>query len=95
MKRPLIFGCLAAALVGSSVYTVDAREVAVVTLFGKPVKTITDPGLQAGLPWPLHQVVRFDKRTQLLSVEPAEILTRDKKNLVVEAFLKKPRLPGH
>ena len=46
-----------------------------------------EPGLQAGLPWLLHQVVRFDKRTQLLTVEPAEVLTRDKKNLVVEAFL--------
>ena len=87
MKRPLLFGLLAAALAGSSIYTVDAREVAVVTLFGKPVTTVMEPGLQAGLPWPLHQVVRFDKRTQLLTVEPAEVLTRDKKNLVVEAFL--------
>ena len=42
MKRPLLFGLLAAALAGSSIYTVDAREVAVVTLFGKPVKTIMD-----------------------------------------------------
>ena len=67
MKRPLLFGLLAAALAGSSIYTVDAREVAVVTLFGKPVKTVMEPGLQAGLPWPLHQVVRFDKRTQLLT----------------------------
>ena len=87
MKRPLLFGLLAAALAGSSIYTVDAREGAVVPLFGKPVKTILEPGLQAGLPWPLHQVVRFDKRTQALTVEPAEVLTRDKKNLVVEAFL--------
>ena len=87
MNRPLLFGFLAAALLGSSIYTVDAREVAVVTLFGKPVKTVMEPGLQAGLPWPLHQVVRFDKRTQLLNVETAEVLTRDKKNLVVEAFL--------
>jgi membrane protease subunit HflC len=66
---------------------VDAREVAVVTLFGKPVETVVDPGLKIRLPWPLHQVVRFDKRSQLLRVEPAEVLTRDKKNLVVEAFL--------
>jgi membrane protease subunit HflC len=68
-------------------YTVDAREVAVVTFFGKPIETVTEPGLKLRLPWPLHQVVRFDKRAQLLSVEPAEVLTRDKKNLVVEAFL--------
>lgn len=87
MRRPLLIGALAAALLGGSMYTVDAREVAVVTFFGKPIETVMEPGLQLRLPWPLHQVVRFDKRAQLLSVEPAEVLTRDKKNLVVEAFL--------
>ena len=87
MNRTLLMTVLAAGILGGSIYTVDAREVAVVTLFGKPVETVTDPGLRFRLPWPLHDVVRFDKRAQLLSVEPAEVLTRDKKNLVVEAFL--------
>ena len=71
----------------SCVYTVDAREVAVVTFFGKPVETVIEPGLKIRAPWPLHSVTRFDKRTQLLSVEPTEVLTRDKKNLVVETFV--------
>ena len=87
MNRSLLMTILAASILGGSVYTVDAREVAVVTLFGKPVETVMEPGLRFRLPWPLHEVVRFDKRAQLLSVEPAEVLTRDKKNLVVEAFL--------
>ena len=87
MNRSLLMTILAASILGGSVYTVDAREVAVVTLFGKPVETVIEPGLRFRLPWPLHEVVRFDKRAQLLSVEPAEVLTRDKKNLVVEAFL--------
>ncbi|MGB0638573.1 MAG: protease modulator HflC [Myxococcota bacterium] len=87
MKRTLLGSLLGALLLGGSVYSLDAREIAVVTLFGKPVKTVTEPGLQVRLPWPLHQVVRFDRRAQLLSVEPAEVLTKDKKNLVVEAFL--------
>ena len=87
MNRTLLMTLAAVGLLGGSVYTVDAREVAVVTLFGKPVETVVEPGLKVGLPWPLHEVVRFDKRAQLLSVEPAEVLTRDKKNLVVEAFL--------
>ena len=86
MKRSLlILIALSAAL--SCIYTVDAREVAVVTFFGKPVETVVEPGLRLRAPWPLHEVVRFDKRTQLLSVEPAEVLTRDKKNLVVETFV--------
>lgn len=87
MRRSLMIGLLAAFALAGSVYTVDAREVAVVLFFGKPVETVTEPGLKLKLPWPLHKVVRFDKRARLLSVEPAEVLTRDKKSLVVEAFL--------
>ena len=87
MKRFLIGGALLAWVVGGSVYTVDAREVAVVTLFGKPTATVTEPGLRVRAPWPLHEVVRFDARTQLLSVAPAEVLPKDKKNLVGEAFV--------
>ena len=87
MNKTLLLGLLGVGLLGSSVYTVDAREVAVVTFFGKPVESVVEPGLKVRLPFPLHEVVRFDKRAQLLSVESAEVLTRDKKNLVVEAFL--------
>jgi membrane protease subunit HflC len=87
MKRNLLGAAVLAWLVGSSVYTVDASEVAVVTLFGKPIATVTEPGLRVRAPWPVHQVVRFDARSRLLSVKPAEVLTKDKKNLVVEAFV--------
>ncbi len=87
MNRTLFGSLLGAFLLGGSVYSLDAREVAVVTFFGKPVETVTEPGLNVRLPWPVHQVVRFDRRAQLLSVDAAEVLTRDKKNLVVEAFL--------
>ena len=87
MNRTLLGSLLGAFLLGGSVYSLDAREVAVVTFFGKPVETVTEPGLKVRLPWPVHQVVRFDRRAQLLSVEAAEVLTRDKKNLVIEAFL--------
>ncbi len=71
---------------GSSLYTVDSREVAVVLSFGAPVRTVTEPGLYARLPWPLHEVVRFDRRARVLAAPPTELLTHDKKNLVVEAF---------
>jgi membrane protease subunit HflC len=77
-------GCLPLA---TSVYTLDSREVAVVTSFGAPVKTITEPGLKLRAPWPIHVVERFDSRARLLAVAPTEVLTRDKKNLVVEAFV--------
>ncbi len=74
------------ALAGASVYTVDAREVAVVTSFGAVVRTVLEPGLNLRAPWPLHKVHRFDGRSRLLEVDAIEVLTQDKKNLVVEAF---------
>ncbi|MFT5686846.1 MAG: membrane protease subunit HflC [Myxococcota bacterium] len=82
---------LAAAALGllwmsSAVYTVDSREVAVVTQFGQHIGNITAPGLHLKAPWPLHALTRYDARARLLPVEATELLTRDKKNLVVEAF---------
>lgn len=82
-----LVAALAVAGLAGSVYTLDAREVAVVTLFGAPVRTVLEPGLYLRAPWPLHEVVRFDRRARLLDVAPAELLTADKKNLVVEAFV--------
>lgn len=75
------------ALPAAVLFTVDATETVVVTSFGEPVRTITEPGLYVRAPWPVHQAVRYDRRARVLPVEPAETLTRDKKNLVVEPFV--------
>jgi len=90
MNQKLLLGgaaALLAAVMLTTPYTVDAREVAVVTMFGKPVDNVTEPGLNFRAPWPIHQITRYDRRARLLDVEPAEVLTKDKKNLVVEAFV--------
>ncbi len=84
---PGFLAVLAVLLGGGAVYTIDAREVAVVTLFGAPVRTVVEPGLYFRAPWPLHQVIRFDRRARLLTVPATEMLTQDKKNLVVEPFV--------
>ncbi|HCH64919.1 MAG TPA: hypothetical protein DFR83_19085 [Deltaproteobacteria bacterium] len=78
---------LLVASLGGALYTIDAREVAVVTLFGAPVRTVTTPGLYLRAPWPLNEVIRFDRRARLLTVPATEMLTQDKKNLVVEPFV--------
>ncbi len=87
-RSPLILGGFVLALGGamSSLYTVDAREIAVVTSFGAPVKTVLEPGLSFKAPWPVHKVVRYDQRARVLAAEPTELLTADKKNLVVEPY---------
>lgn len=87
MNRQAIALVVALAVVlGASVFTLDAREVGVVTRLGAPVKTVLEPGLNLRLPWPIEQVQRFDSRSHLLGVEAIEVLTQDKKNLVVEVF---------
>ncbi len=86
-QRTLGWGLVALFLLGGSVYTVDARETGVVTAFGDPVRTLTEPGLYFRAPWPIHQVVLFDSRARMLQVEPTEMFTQDKKNLVVEPFV--------
>ncbi len=83
---PVILVGGAMALLLASLFTLDAREVGVVTSFGATSRVVTEPGLYWKAPWPLQEVVRFDARSHLLSVKATELLTRDKKNLVVEAF---------
>ncbi|MFA4016637.1 MAG: hypothetical protein RUDDFDWM_001747 [Candidatus Fervidibacterota bacterium] len=65
-------------------FTLDERYVALVTCFGKPVRKVTSAGLHFKLPF--ETVVRFDRRLQITEIPARELLTRDKKSLVVEVF---------
>ena len=78
-------GALVVLVVGAlvrSVFVVPETESAIVTRFGKPVRTIDAPGLQ--FKWPIDRRLRFDNRVLLYDPAPAEFLTQDKKNLVVD-----------
>jgi len=67
-------------------FTVDETEYAIVTSFGKPVRTITEPGLYWRLPAPAQTVLRFDNRLQIFDPRPTENFTLDRKNLVVDSY---------
>ena len=69
----------------ASLYVVDVRQQAVITQFGRPVKTVTDPGLCVKTPF-IQEVRYFDKRLLEWSGEPSDILTRDKENIGVGAW---------
>jgi membrane protease subunit HflC len=58
----------------------------VVTQFGKPVRSITEPGLNWKLPDPVQSIQRYDNRLKVFLPSQAEFLTRDKKNIVAEAY---------
>lgn len=60
-------------------------EQAVVTQFGKPVQTYTEPGLKWKIPF-IQQVRVFDKRLMEYDVSPEVIYTSDGKNLEVDNY---------
>jgi membrane protease subunit HflC len=70
-----------------SLFQVDQTEQALVLQLGKPVRVITAPGLKARLPL-LQQVIVFDRRLLVYDAASAEIITSDKKNLVVDNYSK-------
>jgi membrane protease subunit HflC len=69
----------------SSLYSVDVRLQAIVTQFGRPVRTVTTPGLKGKTPF-IQAVRYFDKRILEWDGEPSDILTRDKENIVVDTW---------
>jgi membrane protease subunit HflC len=75
----------AVVLVSLSLYTVTETEFALITQFGRPVRTVTQAGLHAK--WFFHSALRFDKRLRIYNPAPSEFLTRDKKNLVIENYV--------
>ncbi len=76
---------LAMAAAFRSMVIVDQAETVYLTEFGRPVRLIREPGLY--LKWPHHARRNFDKRLQVHSPPPREMLTRDKKNLEVAWYL--------
>jgi membrane protease subunit HflC len=68
-----------------TVYTVDQTETAIVLQLGKPTGDTKEPGLHAKIPF-VQNVVYFDARLLEYDAKAAEVLTLDKKNLVVDNY---------
>ncbi len=68
-------------------FTVQETEIGLVTRFGRPVQEEAKPGLHVKLPWPIEKVLSVDQRLLVFDNEPTEMLTRDKRNVVVDSFL--------
>ena len=72
----------------STIIVVDETEQVVILQFGKPVKIIKEPGLNFKLPAPIQVLNSFDKRLLEYDVPPEEILSRDKKSLIVDNYVR-------
>tara|TARA_B100000700_G_C15026250_1_gene848304 strand:+ start:1002 stop:1847 length:846 start_codon:yes stop_codon:yes gene_type:complete len=72
----------------STIIIVDETEQIVILQFGKPVRTIKDPGLNWKLPAPFQTSNSFEKRLLEYDVPPEEILSRDKKSLIIDNYVR-------
>src|SRR5438093_12595369 len=70
---------------GSMLFIVRQYEDAIVTRFGKAIRTVTTPGLKLKLPF-FDKVNRFDKRVLPWTGPPTECPTKDKLYLIVDCF---------
>lgn len=75
------------AVLMSAVYYVDEREKAIVFQFGEIVRSHDQPGLHFKTPF-INNVRFFDARIQTVDAEPQRFLTGEKKNLIVDSFVK-------
>ena len=89
MKKALSLLLPAIALVGfSSIFIVDETEQVVILQLGKPVKTVTKPGFNVKLPFPFQEKITFDDRLLEYDSPPEEILSKDKKSLIVDNYVR-------
>jgi len=86
-KIILVIAVLIAILLSSSLYTVKETQVALKLRLGEIVSIENEPGLKFKTPF-VNNVVRFDKRIQTLDSAAESFLTVEKKNVVVDSFVK-------
>ncbi len=82
----LVAGVLLLGLVVLSVFTVDMREKALKLQFGEIKRSDYEPGLH--FKWFWQSVLRFDARIQTLDSDPQLYLTSEKKQVIVDSFVK-------
>ena len=68
-------------------YTVSETEQVVITQLGRPVRLVQTPGLHLKVPF-LQQLTPFEDRLLDYDAAPAPVITRDKKNLVIDNYAK-------
>lgn len=85
----VVAGLAIIAIIYSSIFTVNERELAVVLEFGKPIKSIDTPGLNFKIPF-IQEVRRLPKTRQFWANEPNDVLvdlpTKDGKKIEISVW---------
>ena len=81
----IIAGVIAIIILSSSMFTVHMTQNAIVLELSKPKETITEPGLYFKIPF-FQRVKYFSNQLLDNDSSPAEVITKDKKNLLLDNF---------
>jgi membrane protease subunit HflC len=89
LGAPIFAAVVALVLVlTQTLFTVDERQHAIVFQLGEIVEVVRNPGLHVKLPF-VQNVRYYDKRILILdSPEPERITTSEKKNVLVDSYVK-------
>ena len=71
----------------SPLFVVDITQNAIVVQLGKPVRNITEPGLYVKMPF-IQEVTYFDKRLLDYDTQAQDVITQDKKTLLLDNYAK-------
>jgi membrane protease subunit HflC len=81
----LVIIIIVAILGYTGLFIVNQTQQALVLRFGNPVRVVTEPGIYAKIPL-IDNVVMLDKRLLDIDSPPLEVIARDRKRLVMDAF---------
>jgi len=88
-QKVLIGGVVGLAAVAfilfSTLFTVHQTQQVLIVQFGKPVRVITEPGLNAKLPI-VQSTIGFDRRLLDFEMAGEEVILGDQRRLIVDAF---------
>ena len=92
MKQNLILGILGVIILlvmlgASPFFILDLTQTAIVVQLGEPKRTVTEPGLKFKIPF-VQEVTYFDKRLLDYDVPAREVITQDKKTILIDNFAK-------
>jgi membrane protease subunit HflC len=78
---------VAAFLVWSALFTVDERQEAILFQFGEIIEADYEPGIHFKIPF-INNVRKFDNRILTIDQKPERFLTQEKKDLIVDSYVK-------
>jgi membrane protease subunit HflC len=83
----LVLAVICFIMASTCLFTVQETQTAIVTRFGRPLSGVAGAGLHVKYPWPIDTVILLDRRTLLFDNEPIEMLSQDKKNVLIDSFI--------